>query len=281
MLGDLGKKLEAIGKLELLEDVSRAAEDYFANMDHDLRDRETEIHAALTNLSRGEILRQKGDHEHAKEEYNQAESKLTILAAMSPQRAANWASLSRARGALATMAILNKDAAGEEAWLQKARDAIDEALSLVPQDQEYRREKLTIQASQLSTASMRSRPTTSAEWETLVQRASQLARESPDAINIRLVSFLCASAGESDEERGETEKALNREKLACDLIFELRDRVGDDAVVQLDLADSLMRLGLLEKKLGRMKEAATALQAGEVGEKAGRLRAMGSSRRSA
>ncbi len=61
MLFDLGAKLESINRIELLDDVSRAAEKYFEDLPPDQIDAESERNRDVMLHSRAAILEAKGD----------------------------------------------------------------------------------------------------------------------------------------------------------------------------------------------------------------------------
>ncbi len=257
MLRELGHKLEAVGKLELLEGVTSAAENYFAHMDAGLRDAQTETHAALAAMTSGDILRQKGDHLAARKQYAKAETQLTKLAADAPHDARLWRDLGTARNDLALIAQLADDASGKTAWLDKAAAAIAQAAQLDPANFNYRREILLLRARRLDGSA------TSAQYDALVADALQLVTDNPNSINARFLSFASTVAAQAHEQRGDLEKAASQLNRATLLLFNIEKLLPEDAEVQLDLADCLRGLAFLEKKRGRNEEAMAALDTAE------------------
>jgi len=256
MLRDLGQKLNAVGKLELLEDVSRAAENYFARMDPELRDNETEIHAALAALLSGDILWQKGEHDAARQHYLKAEKQLSSLVEQTPENARTWRDLSAARGALDLVSELDGSSDGRRDWLQKATTAVEQAVHLEPANFDYRREALLVRG---RAAEADGQTTSAAEWDALIESGRQLMNENPSSLNLRLVSYLYGCAASADENRGDLDKAAARLVTAVQLMFDLEKVLPEDAGVQFDLADCLMNLAFLKRKLERVDEAINAL----------------------
>ena len=257
MLRDLGHKLEGIGKLDLLENVTTAAENYFARMDPELRDAQTETHAALAAMTSGDILRKKGDHLAARAQYAKAEAQLAQLATKAPRDARLWRDLGVARNNLALTAQLADDSAGQAAWIEKASAATAQASQLEPANFNYRREMLIGRARRLDETA------TSEECEALIAEALQLVTDNPHATNVRLLSFASTAVAQAHEHRGDIEKAASELRRATMLMFEIEKLQPEDAEVQLDLADCLRALAFLEKKRGRNEEAIDALGAAE------------------
>lgn len=258
MLRDLGHKLKAIGKLELLENVTTAAENYFARMDPALRDAQTETHAALSAMTSGDILRQKGDHTAARVQYAKAEAQLTQLTVSVPADARLWRDLGNARNNLALVAQLADDPPAEAVWLDQATTALSEAMRLDPTNFDYRRELILMRIRRLDNSA------TIEECDALVADAQQLLTDRPNATNARLLSFASTVVADAHERRGELEKAAERLNRATMLMFDIEKLLPEDAEVQLDLVGCLQALAFLQKKQGREQESLAAIDAAET-----------------
>jgi tetratricopeptide (TPR) repeat protein len=154
LLRDLDHKLEAVGKLELLENVTAAAENYFARMEPAMRDAQTETHTALAAMTSGDILRQKGDHGAAQGQYAKAEAQLAQLAAAIPRDARLWRDLGTARNNLALIAELAGDTPGATVWFNQATVALTEAAPLDPANPDCRRELIVMRVRRLDDGSL-------------------------------------------------------------------------------------------------------------------------------
>jgi len=85
MLFDLGGKLDGLGKIELLEDVSVAAENYFENLPPDQIDTESERNRSVMLDSRARILRDAGNLDGALAYYTEGLDVVKKLASESPE----------------------------------------------------------------------------------------------------------------------------------------------------------------------------------------------------
>jgi tetratricopeptide (TPR) repeat protein/tRNA A-37 threonylcarbamoyl transferase component Bud32 len=264
MLGDLHRKLEKVGKLELLEEVARKAGDYYRRTPP-RGDEETSKRATvLQNI--GDVLRARGDEAAALVEFRAARVLRDELVARDPEDGKWQVELSRTRKRIGDVLLVQGKA--DEAMVEyKAVLAICELWAARKPDNVGWQTERAIAHNKIGDVLMGKGDQQGALAEYRAGHAIRQAvaeRHPDDILAQRDLTIGHERIGFMLMQRGESDAALSEFRAALALAEKIAASDPEDARYQRDLAVAHGRVGALLKDTGQLDAALAALRTSQA-----------------
>ncbi len=140
ILFDLRDQLEPLGRLRLLDDVSRSAERYFESLPESYRTDETQRNRSVMLQNRGDVLLAGGDTEHAREAYEQSLAITKRLAASDPTQESWQQDLAASWERLGSVKMEQGDTAGAREAYESGLEVAERLTASNPSNPEWQRQ---------------------------------------------------------------------------------------------------------------------------------------------
>jgi len=257
MLRDLGQNLEPIGKLGLLEGVSKKAMAYFATLPAELATDETRTQQALALDAVGDVLYAEGKLDKSNEAYRKAFAIRQELATRRPAELEISAGLaaSRMRIARGLRAAGNETGARDE--FREAQSILATVVAGAPSNAEWRHDyaSATSRYGEVLLAMGETEPAL-AELRRSLQSFTELAAMAPaDLDKRRDIAVAHSKIGDALDAKGDTAASLEEYESYLRIMQELVSKDPQQLEWARELAVAHNSVGWAERSLGNSGEA--------------------------
>ncbi|MDC6167822.1 serine/threonine-protein kinase [Paucibacter sp. XJ19-41] len=259
MLGDLRKKLEPVGRLDVLDAVGDKALDYYARQDLARSDADSLGRRARALHLMGEIAEKRGQMAEAEQRFKQAADSTAELLARDPKNTQRLFDHAQSSYWVGYAAYRQRRLPQAEAGFTRYLALANELLLLEPGKPEWLTEQAYAQQN-LGVLRLRSGsvPTALTHFQAVVQIWRSLPPERP-ALRTDLATSLGWLA-EAQERQGLFDASIASQQAKLAALLPPGGQIGSDRKLQLMHAAIEAALGRLHVAAGRSAEALTAAQ---------------------